>query len=59
MQVYAVIGGVDYEGECGDTLQLFDCKSTAEAYAKELEEDRFDYTVIKVLSVRMDSLFAA
>ena len=59
MQVYSVMGGVDYEGECGDSLQLFDCKSAAEAYAKELEEDRFDYVVVKVLNVQMHSAIAA
>ena len=60
MQVYAVAAGEDYHGEDMDTLQLFDCKSTAEAYAKELE-DQFgvDYVVMKVLNVQMHSALAA
>ena len=37
MQVYVVIGGFDYEGESLESLQLFDCKSTAEMYRKDLE----------------------
>jgi hypothetical protein len=59
MQVYAVMGGVNWEGECGYTLQLFDCKSTAEAYAKELEDGDFDYADIKLLNVVMHSALAA
>jgi hypothetical protein len=58
MQVYAVMGGIDYEGECGDSLQLFDCKSAAEAYAKKLKDSSFDYVEIKVLNVKMNSLLA-
>ena len=38
MQVYVVIGGFNYEGESFDSLQLFDCKSTAEMYSKDLED---------------------
>jgi len=59
MQVYAVMGGYDYEGECGYTLQLFDCKSAADAYAKELEEGCYDYAEIKTLNVQMQSAIAA
>lgn len=60
MKVYAVAAGEDYHGENMNTLQLFDCKSAAEAYAKELEGQLgVDYVEIKVLSVRMDSLLAA
>jgi hypothetical protein len=60
MQVYAVAAGEDYHGEDMDTLQLFDCKSAAEAYAKELE-GRFgvDYVEMKVLNVQMHSALAA
>jgi len=58
MQVYSVIGGIDYEGEVGCTLQLFDCKSTAEAYAEDLKKD-YDYSLIKVLEVQMHSALAA
>jgi hypothetical protein len=60
MQVYAVMGGINYEGECGYTLQLFDCKSTAEAYAKELEDGGdYDYAEIRLLDVVMHSALAA
>ncbi len=59
MQVYAVMGGFNYEGECGYSLQLFDCKSAADAYAKELEEGDFDYAEIKTLNVQMQSAIAA
>jgi hypothetical protein len=59
MQVYAVMGGINYEGECGYTLQLFDCKSTAEAYAKELEDGCYDYAEIRLLDVVMHSALAA
>jgi hypothetical protein len=59
MKVYAVMGGFNYEGECGYTLQLFDCKSAADAYAKELEEGDFDYAEIKTLNVQMQSAIAA
>lgn len=59
-QVYAVMGGADYEGENMDTLQLFDCKSAAEAYAKELEgQIGVDYVEVKVLPVLMHSALAA
>jgi len=60
MEVYAVAAGEDYHGEDMDTLQLFDCKSAAEAYAKELE-GRFgvDYVEVKVLPVLMHSALAA
>ena len=60
MKVYAVIGGWDYEGESFDSLCLFDCKSTAEAYYQQLTEvDGFDYAKIQVREVNMQSLFAA
>jgi hypothetical protein len=59
MKVYAVMGGFDYEGECGYTLQLFDCKSAADAYAKELEDGCYDYAEIKTLNVQMQSAIAA
>lgn len=60
MKVYAVMGGADYEGENMSTLQLFDCKSAAEAYAKELEGQLgVDYVEVKVLPVLMHSVIAA
>jgi hypothetical protein len=60
MQVYAVIGGWNYEGESFDSLGLFDCKSTAEAYYQQLTEvDGFDYARMEVRNVEMKSLLAA
>jgi len=57
-QVYAVIGGCDYEGEDFTSLQLFDCKSSADVYLKKLTEvDGFDYSVAKVMNVSMKSEF--
>jgi hypothetical protein len=58
MQVYTVIGGWHYEGENGPSLQLFDCKSAAEAYAEELKKD-YDYALINVLEVQMQSAISA
>jgi len=52
--VYTVIAGIDYEGEVFDTLRLFDCKSSANAYAAHLE-DNYDYALIKLRDVCMES----
>jgi len=46
----AVIGGFNYEGEDFDSLRLFDCQSTAEAYKAELERE-FGYVLMKVLPI--------
>jgi hypothetical protein len=52
VQVYAVIGGIDYEGEQFDTLRLFDSKAMAEAYAEELENELcIDYVLTKIKNV--------
>ncbi len=60
MKVYAVIGGWDYEGESFDSLRLFDCYSTANAYREELTEDHgYDYARMEVREVDMQSLLAA
>ena len=54
-----VIGGYDschhgadghYEGECFDSLRLFDCQSTADAYKEEIKDD-FEYVLMKVLPI--------
>jgi hypothetical protein len=58
MQVYAVMGGWDYEGFSGDSLQLFDCKSAAEEYSKSLDGN-YDYVEVKVMNVQMQSAIAA
>lgn len=59
MQFYAVIGGWDYEGEDFDSLKLFDCKSSAEAYREHLTVvDGFDYAKMSLRDVIMESAFA-
>jgi hypothetical protein len=59
VQVYAVIGGWDYEGENFRSLRLFDCLSTASAYLKHLEEvEGFDYAIMEVREVCMESALA-
>jgi hypothetical protein len=52
--VYAVIAGIDYEGEVFDTLRLFDCKSSADAYAAHLEQD-YDYVKVELRGICMES----
>jgi hypothetical protein len=52
MKVYAVIGGIDYEGENFKSLRLFDCFSTATDYMKHLEEvEGFDYAILETREV--------
>jgi hypothetical protein len=56
MQVYAVIGGWEYEGEHFDSLRLFDCRSAADLYRQELELDQgYDYARMEVREVCMES----
>jgi hypothetical protein len=60
MQVYAVIGGFDYEGESFNTLRLFDCKSSAEAYQEQLTVDEgYDYALMEVREVSYESALCA
>jgi hypothetical protein len=59
MQVYMVMGGWEYEGDHGDSLRLFDCKSTAQAYRDELKDFGYDYIDCKVIPVNMQSAIAA
>ena len=70
MQVYVVIGGFDYSGEHLNSLQLFDCKSTAEMYSKDLEDgennsglnaiyQQYDYVEMKLQNVIMHSMIAS
>jgi hypothetical protein len=59
MKVYAVIGGFKYEGEHFDSLRLFDCKSSAEDYVKELEDELYDYALMEIKEVNMQSTIAA
>jgi hypothetical protein len=56
MQVYAVIGGFNYEGEHFDSLRLFDCRTAADLYRQELELDRgYDYALMEVREVCLES----
>ena len=60
MKVYAVIGGIDYEGESFDSLRLFDCKSAAEAYKEELVQSQgFDYAEMETREVCLESALCA
>ena len=60
MKVYAVISGADYEGENFNSLRLFDCRSAAEAYGKQLEEQiAVDYVLIEEREVCFESAIAA
>lgn len=59
MKVYAVIGGWDYEGESFDSLELFDCYSSAEKYQNQLTNDEgFDYARLQIRQVSMKSALA-
>jgi len=59
MKVYAVIAGTDYEGQDFSTLRLFDCRSTAEDYELELQQQIcVDYTLLEVREVCMESALA-
>ena len=57
MKVYAVIAGIDYEGEVFETLRLFDCFSAADAYLKQLEAE-YDYAKMDTREVCMESAIA-
>ena len=55
-KVYAVIAGTDHEGEDFATLRLFDCKSSADAYAKHLKVQwGADYVLTRLQNVCMES----
>jgi hypothetical protein len=56
MEVYAVIGGNDYEGENFDSLKLFDCWSSADAYREHLiVNEGFGYARMEDREVNMES----
>ena len=57
-KVYAVIGGWDYEGEDFQSLRLFDCFSTADAYLKQLQAE-YDYAKMDTREVCMESAILA
>ena len=59
MKVYAVIGGLQCEGEDFKSLGLFDCLSTANDYVKFLEEDGYDYVLMETREVDMKSAICA
>jgi hypothetical protein len=59
MKVYAVISGADYEGEDFDSLRLFDCRSTADAYAQDLQKQfGVDYVLVEEREICMKSALA-
>ena len=59
MKVYAVIGCIQYEGALFDTLRLFDCLSTAKAYAAELEQEIcIDWAEIEEREICLQSALA-
>ena len=56
-QVWAVVGGFEYDGECFDSLQLFDCYDEGVEYQKQLENDHYyDYAMIHKKDVNMHSM---
>jgi hypothetical protein len=60
MMVYAVIGGNDYEGETFDSLRLFDCWSTADAYRESLVNvEGYDYAMMEVRKISYESALCA
>jgi hypothetical protein len=60
VKVYAVIGGWNYEGESFDSLQLFDCYSSAEKYQNQLTNGGgFDYALMEEREVCMESAIVA
>ncbi len=60
MQAYLVMGGHDYEGFDGYSMQLFDCKSAAEVYAEVLRDEwNFDYVQVKLMTVIEGSALVA
>jgi hypothetical protein len=60
MKVYVVIGGYGAYGGEMDSLRLFDCRSTAVAYHKELTEvEGYDYALMREQDVIMESAIAA
>lgn len=57
--VLAVIGCINYEGAVFDTLRLFDCRSTAKAYAEELEQELcIDYVLVEERVISFESALA-
>lgn len=56
MKVYAVIGGINCEGENFNSLRLFDCKSSADAYYEHLiVNEGYCYAVLGECEVNMGS----
>ena len=56
---YAEAGGWNYVGMDGETLRLFDCLSTAEAYRATLLEDGYTEVTLTLTSVNMESALLA
>ena len=62
-RVYAVIGEILYEGADFRSLRLFDCKSTAQAYAEQLEgapgeQGEYDWAEIEEREINFESALA-
>ena len=56
MKVYAVIGGVYYQGESFYSLKLFDCKSSAsERISAVFLVNGYDYAKMEDREVNMES----
>ena len=56
MKVYAVIGGIDYEGEQFYYLKLFYCWYSADAYSEHLIlNDGYEYAKMEEREVNMES----
>lgn len=60
MKVYAVIGGIEGEGQDFKSLRLFDCFSAATAYLHHLEEvEGYDYSLMETREVCQESALCA
>jgi hypothetical protein len=62
-RVYAVIGCIQYEGADFRSLRLFDCLSTAKAYAEQLEgapgeQGEYDWAEIEEREINFESALA-
>ena len=56
MEVYAVIGGINYQGEQFYSLKLFDCWSSADAYREHLiVNEGYEYARMELREVNMES----
>lgn len=48
MKVYIAIVGIEYEGECADSIQLFTTREAAEQYGQDVvKRDHYDYYLVE------------